>query len=184
MPWHALVTAVVPRVREALGVLVREDRAVRLHRRERRQVLYARQRTEFVIVVGAPTSLAMSSKPENCRHVSLSMMFCTSGSLSASGVYRTLFCSSNTEGSGLGHPSQLRPEGTHVVGGGGHCSSSRSNPEWSKVGDRAKGVAETEHGDRSVEKNVGSYNRTGAPGIAARPNYSVTLRTAPTISCL
>ena len=37
--WHALVAAVVPRIREALGVLVREDRAVRLHRRERRQIL-------------------------------------------------------------------------------------------------------------------------------------------------
>jgi hypothetical protein len=41
---------------------------------------------------GARTSLAMSSRPVNCRHVSLSMMFCTTGSAVASGSYRHLFC--------------------------------------------------------------------------------------------
>jgi hypothetical protein len=38
------------------------------------------------------TSEAMSSRPLNWRHVSLSMMFCTTGSTSARGLYRSAFC--------------------------------------------------------------------------------------------
>lgn len=37
------------------------------------------------------TSEAISSRPENCLHVSLSMIFWTSGSLSASDLYKILF---------------------------------------------------------------------------------------------
>jgi hypothetical protein len=40
------------------------------------------------------TSDAISSSPENCLQVSLSMMFCTWGSISAKGAYKTLFCDS------------------------------------------------------------------------------------------
>lgn len=37
------------------------------------------------------TSEAMSSSPEYCLHVSLSMMFRISGSISESGAYKALF---------------------------------------------------------------------------------------------
>ncbi|KAJ6616437.1 hypothetical protein B0H10DRAFT_1394902 [Mycena sp. CBHHK59/15] len=85
-----LVAPVIPGIGEPLGVLVSQDGAVRLHGRAARQILVHDQHGSSTTSM-RQTSDAMSSSPVNCRHVSLSMMFFTSGSSSASGVYSGLF---------------------------------------------------------------------------------------------
>jgi hypothetical protein len=87
------------------------------------------------------TSLAMSSRPVNCRHVSLSMMFCTSGSTLERGSYKHLFC----------RPSQFlavwnSSRGTHEVLDGRH----RSNRERTRVADAC---ARTEEGTKGKRKS-------------------------------
>jgi len=84
-----LVTTIVTGIGETLRVFVGEDGAVGLHSGPASQVLWEermsrgdRRRSG----VKRRTSEAMSSRPVNCLHVSLSMMFLTSGSISARGA--------------------------------------------------------------------------------------------------
>lgn len=81
-----LVATVVPRIRETLRVLVRKNGAVGLHDGLTRQILENVSVSSATTGARQRTSEAMSSSPENCLHVSLSMMFLTSGSISARGA--------------------------------------------------------------------------------------------------
>ena len=86
------VSSVVASIRKAFGVLVRQDRTISLHGGETGEVLEPTwSEASIGIKRSSTTSDAMSSSPVNCLHVSLSMMFWTSGSASAKGWYRTLF---------------------------------------------------------------------------------------------
>ena len=88
-----LVTTVVTGPRKTLGILVGQDRAIGLDGSTAGQVLWqgVQRRNMVSGKQEERTSEAMSSSPEYCLQVSLSMMFCTSGSISARGAYKTLF---------------------------------------------------------------------------------------------
>lgn len=80
-----LVTTVVTSVRQTLRILVGEDRAICLHGSTAGQILLCvniMKRRSWK----QHTSEAMSSRPVNCLHVSLSMIFFTSGSISERGA--------------------------------------------------------------------------------------------------
>lgn len=82
---NVLITTVVTSIRETLRVLVGEDRTIGLHSSAAGQVL---RRVNGIVRKSwkKQTSEAMSSRPVNCLHVSLSMIFFTSGSISARGA--------------------------------------------------------------------------------------------------
>ena len=90
-----LVATVVPGPRKTLGILVGQDRAIGLDGGTAGQVLWkgVQSRNAISRKNAERTSEAMSSSPEYCLQVSLSMMFCTSGSISDRGAYKTLFYS-------------------------------------------------------------------------------------------
>jgi len=78
------------------------------------------------------TSDAMSSRPVNCLHVSLSMIFCTSGSISDRGVYKTLFYDRNMRCVEVTD----NKEGTYKTGGVRSCHF--SNLETTRRSSREK----------------------------------------------
>lgn len=84
-----LVATIVASIGKTLGVLVGQDRAIGLHGSTTRQVLHngsGKNRSNLQITYIEHTSEAMSSRPVSCLHVSLSMIFCTSESISANGA--------------------------------------------------------------------------------------------------